>query len=484
MGGPAAPIITATASPPYIVKGGAVAKTFDGGDWTRIQSSIPGATQGWTIAAIITPSALPTGGTGRAGLVGHRNSSSSEHDREILIDNTGRFGGYLFNGSESIAWSSSTYAVNNTYKVIVWYDPTLGTVNVAVDSVSKWDSLSAPGGSGYQSYSDITFGLGNTGYESPPLHYTSLALRADIAWTPQMRQAFFDNPWQIFTPTSALRVAPSAVASTKRFFIPKRAVTQPQQIARIDRNNPLTRGLVLDWNAIRPQANAVDGTPTVGTSAGSIISSQAGFARYWSGTQASGDTTWGTSYNPLTGSNQYTLEAFVNPTALGGGSGGAFISKWNGTGNFLLSMDGVGDIIATAENQVSTSGAGSVIAVNRWTYVAVTFDSSGVMKKYTDGVLRQTVNLSPVTFGNSGTADLQLARQNDGAAYNGSMAIARIRRVALTQTEILAISRAPWQIYTASPLALLSSSTPVVSTSVVGEYTSRGVWRGIFRGVV
>lgn len=190
-------------------QGGALADRYGDstGQATRQRTTLPAPTAGWTVAGIITITSTPIG---KVSLIGHNDLGGATHDRAILVDPTNGFGGYLYDGSEKIAWSFTPATLNQTYKVIVWYDPTSSNVNLAVDRLTNSFSTASTS-SGFSGYGNIYFGVGDVGFtETAPQNYVSLALKATLMWTPQMRQAFFDNPWQIFAPTSSIRVATSA----------------------------------------------------------------------------------------------------------------------------------------------------------------------------------------------------------------------------------------------------------------------------------
>ncbi len=470
-------------------QGGALADRYGDstGQATRQKTTAPAPTDGWTIASIITITSTPIG---KVSLVGHNDLGAFSHDRAILVDPTNGFGGYLYDGSEKIAWSFTPATLNQTYKVIVWYDPTLSTVNLAVDRLTNSFSTASTS-SGYSGYgTNVYFGVGDVGFpQTAPQNYVSLALKATLMWTPQMRQAFFNNPWQIFAPTSALRVATSTpVSSGRRIFIPKRVIAQPQQATRINRNNPLTKGLEV---ALTPNATPL--TDAFGAKYAQIQTLNGPAIAYL---KTVGNSTAFVLPQTIT-SNQWTIVQEVSNTPEAGiysSSGGIYNGsvtdqrihvhyKAYPSNNFGAdARPYYADF--NSSQALPSSGGRSILAVT-------VSSANNLIASYVNGVPATAGTSALLGSGNISVDRIELFRKQFGGGGQDPMAdgttgsLFYVWSRALSASEIAAVSSNPWQIYTAPPLALLSSSTPpVVTSNMVGEYISRGVWRGIFRGVV
>jgi hypothetical protein len=239
-------------------------------------------------------------------------------------------------------------------------------------------------------------------------------------------------------------------------ILPQRFSRQPQGPVAIDWGNPLTRGLVLDWSAVNPLINQVDGQRVVGVSASPINALQVGRARDFTNA-VGGDTSWGGDYWPLNNENEYTVEVYFRQTA--SSSYANLLSKFAGGGPFFVRIN--------PSNTISMGGnlngymdslpptANSFVS-NVWVYLAATLNAAGLMCTYINGKLIDTYQGTPISSYNNNkfypdnTTDLQIGQGTGGGAGSApkaDIAFARLRKVPLTAPEIWALAQNPWQIY-------------------------------------
>jgi len=236
-------------------------------------------------------------------------------------------------------------------------------------------------------------------------------------------------------------------------FLPQRFSRQPQGPVAIDWGNPLTRGLVLDWSAVNPLVNQVDGQRVVGVSACPINALQVGRARDFTNA-VGGDTSWGGDYWPLNNENEYTVEVYFRQTAAS--SYANLLCKFAGGGQFFMRIDPSNAISMGGNLNGYLTGATSKFTTGSWVYAVGTCDASGLMNTYINGKLIDTYQGTPITSYNNNkfypdnTTNLQVGQNTGGGAGSApkaDIAFARLRKVALSPAEVWALAQNPWQVY-------------------------------------
>jgi hypothetical protein len=229
-------------------------------------------------------------------------------------------------------------------------------------------------------------------------------------------------------------------------FLPSRFSRQPQAATAIDWGNPLTRGLVLDWSAVNPLVNQVDGQRVVGVSPSPINALQVGRARDFTNA-VDGDTSWGASYWPLSGATQFTVEAYFRQTATS--SYANLVSKFAAGGPLFLRIEASGQIGVGSNNIGFFAGSPNSYSLNSWTYVCATY-FNGFFTIYVNGKLDLTSSQLIVTGLGATSENLQIGQGTGGGAGGApkaDIAFARLRKVALSPAEIWALSQNPYQIF-------------------------------------
>jgi hypothetical protein len=245
-------------------------------------------------------------------------------------------------------------------------------------------------------------------------------------------------------------------------FLPQRFSRQPQGPVAIDWGNPLTRGLVLAWDATRPTMNIVDGQRTTGVSPSPINALQVGRARDFTNA-VDGDTSWGGDYWPLNNENEYTVEAYFRQTA--SSSYANLLSKFAGGGQFFVRIDPSNAIAMGGNLNGYLTPTTNSFANNTWVYVAATLNAAGLMRTYINGKLIDTYQGTPISSYNNNkfypdnTTDLQIGQYTGGGAGSApkaDIAFARLRKVALSASEVWALSQNPYQIFRPSRAIFVS----------------------------
>ncbi len=90
--------------------------------------------------------------------------------------------------------------------------------------------------------------------------------------------------------------------------------------------------------------------------------------------------------------NNFTIEAWVRPTAFDDSTGATrIISTRSADGGYSLGQFQDGRLIFTTFGRQDYITAGAFLALDRWNHVAVSFDSSNVVRFYVDGALVETI---------------------------------------------------------------------------------------------
>lgn len=170
-----------------------------------------------------------------------------------------------------------------------------------------------------------------------------------------------------------------------------------------------------------------------------------------------------------------TVSAWINPVSAGTGSGGRIVDKSNGGAGWSLKMNGA-SVVQFAASEFATTDAtrnsGSVITLNTWQHVAVTWTGSATatnINLYINGVLSNGTatngagalrddTASPLAIGN---------RPFDaGRGFDGQIDDARVYNRILTATEIQALADS-----TAPSVPGSLSALPVSGTQINLSWT-------------
>ena len=151
-----------------------------------------------------------------------------------------------------------------------------------------------------------------------------------------------------------------------------------------------------------------------------------------------------TAFNKLTG----TIGMWVNPSSYSGGNG-LFVNRENNIANavdwfWIGSWDSanvfyfrLGNGSDCCSNDLTLSSWASFCPTNTWTYVTCSWQSGGLSRIYTNGILRASRSISAIPATNpSATGRIGLGHEAPGS-WNGRIAVAQIYNRQLTDSEIL-----------------------------------------------
>jgi hypothetical protein len=234
-------------------------------------------------------------------------------------------------------------------------------------------------------------------------------------------------------------------------FLPQRFSRQPQGPVAIDWGNPLSRGLVLDWSAVNPTINSIDGQRVVAASPSPINALQVGRARDFTNS-AFGDTSFGPDYFPLIGENEATFEVLLRQT--GASFYAPLVAKFGSQIYFRCHNNA----IEIGSNLVGfLSGTNGSFANNVWIYAVGTLNAYGLLKTFVNGKLIDSLQGTPITsyFNNKFYPD-NTSVFEIGPTFKGQIAFARMRKIPLNEAEIRALAQNPWQIYRPSRAVFVS----------------------------
>lgn len=161
----------------------------------------PSATSPWTVAAIVTPLVLATGGEANGVTLIGMVDDAFALDRGIyLAPSTFAWRGYLYDGASKSADSARAAAVGRTDTVIVGYNGS--QVTVSVDG--GYQAATAASNAGYDAYNvNRRFSVGaaaGTACTNGSTFAVSLVVRAQRYWSAAEQAEFVENPWRIFAP--------------------------------------------------------------------------------------------------------------------------------------------------------------------------------------------------------------------------------------------------------------------------------------------
>jgi hypothetical protein len=328
---------------------------------------------------------------------------------------------------------------------------------VVGDTVTISGTLARDGGGTGNNITFLTYDSGYVLSYAFPVIDASGPAGSGIAWSSTRR---FPNgsyigvtAYQVDPPYNPLSSATAAIGLIKVVSVSV-AGRQPQGATSINWGHPLTRGLVLDWSAANPLINSVDGQRVIAASPSPINALQVGRARDFTNA-IDGDTSWGGDYWPLNNENEYTVEAYFKQTAAS--SYASLLSKFSNSGQLYVRIEPSNAIgIGGNLNGYMTATTNS-FSSDTWVYVAATLNAAGLMRTYINGRLIDTYQGTPISSYNNNkfypdnATNLQVGQstgQTDSTyAPKADIAFVRLRKVALSASEIWALSQNPWQIY-------------------------------------
>lgn len=258
------------------------------------------------------------------------------------------------------------------------------------------------------------------------------------------------------------------------------ARTQPQGLVRINRSNPLTRGLVLAALPSLGLRNGVTGAAMSAPSMPSKVSTSNGIAF---------DVVRGT-VNPInTGvvpsSQAHSYFAFVNMTDLGNSNSDVFISSFGTTtrGGFDFGLAS-GGIAGTAPNRtfllrtvydgVGNFGGSVPVSGLDGKFGSVGFSHGSGLRHYANGALLETPSSTPVNMTMIGQP-LQL-HENVYWPYgplNARVAIELYWTRELSAAEMAAVHANPWQLFDATSQTQFPKASVAVGP-LTFSYSSTG----------
>ena len=218
----------------------------------------------------------------------------------------------------------------------------------------------------------------------------------------------------------------------------------------------------------------------------------AGRALYFDGTQTNKAFSWGNYFNPFAGSRGLTVVAAIN---YGTGSG-RVLAKWGISPSTFLCSIGDGSAPGELALAIGTGlygveayrSSGLPITTNKDTAIVFKWDGNNGASGYSffvDGTKAPSVTLlydndDPTTVpSNSGIGYFQIGISDDGAAALGKVYTVYGFNGGLTDTECIALSRNPWQLFKTARRVLYfdvgvggGAQIPTLSDATVIDVTS------------
>lgn len=298
---------------------------------------------------------------------------------------------------------------------------------------------------------------------------------------PQEWDQIFANPWQLFQPEKRSRLWAAPVPSVKMTPLPakgpsiivKPRMQQPQIEVGINRGNPITADMVdvILPHTFRSTVRNLPGIISGGTQSTEI--STIGITRkFTANSSTERDTYANTSFLR---SGNFTFLTFyrlyqIPPTATGRVAG-TFV---NNSAGYMVAPNNT-NFRALVSDGVNLTLIGSTVSLNP--KVDILLYSGGFVSLYENGVLTSGPTAKTITVG---TSNFFIGSDVAGTGPTCPMNIAltAIWGRALSNNEILSISRNPWQIFAPQDRLWLPTYSdrviPQLSNPTVANLTSTG----------
>jgi hypothetical protein len=147
-----------------------------------------------------------------------------------------------------------------------------------------------------------------------------------------------------------------------------------------------------------------------------------------------------------------TISVWINPAGYGEGNNGVFVHK-STTGQlsvdgYLFRINGNKGVTASINNGTLRASANNVIVLNTWQHLVATWDSTGLVTIYKNGVVTGTPGISAVPTGITATTSLAIGSDlTTDITFNGKLDDVRIYNRNLSAMEVWETFIRPNNIY-------------------------------------
>lgn len=261
-------------------------------------------------------------------------------------------------------------------------------------------------------------------------------------------------------------------------YLPRKIAAQPQGRVRVDFSNPLADRMTFAWTASNGFFESVAGDARNYAVNGNLVVNGVRSSRgVVQNTSVNGSVIWGMRGRTVNNiSNQFTTGCAFQVRDLSADNPDVFSVT-----NFGTAFNKIG--LSASKVQASTTAANTTVssdntvAVGDWVYVVYVLQNNN-FQLYINGIKQSS----------TGSGSLITAAQNynyvEINASRVNLLTAFVSTRTWSQAEVTSWNNNPWQIFMPTGVVFLPTGTaPPVTTANTFQSFSRGVGRGIARGI-
>jgi hypothetical protein len=260
-------------------------------------------------------------------------------------------------------------------------------------------------------------------------------------------------------------------------YLPRKVAAQPQGRARVDFANPLTKHMTFAWTASNGfQESVIGEVKNHDVNAYVIVNGVSSSRGLVQNSSVNGAVAWGfrgrTVNNP---ENQFTMGVAFQVGDLSADN--AEIFSVTNAGSYYNKIGFVASKIqASTTNANTTVDSNNTVSVGDWVYVVYVLQN-GNFHLYVNGVKQTAVG--------TGTLPVQGSPYNyvDFGVSRVNLLTAFVATRPWSQAEVTSWTNNPWQLFAPSTVTVLNPTGAPPSVTDYSSPMSRGIFRGIERGV-